>query len=645
MTLRSTLILVARILSLTSTIPLAAQTPTLHGPSFIPDGKISGSSLTGMHTLGDATWSVANGEITAKGGKAGGWLVSDKSYQDVGVYTAFKCQGHCDTGILVRMEKSADGIKGNFVSLKDDNMGSANVVIDSTGKLVSETDEARVGAMIRFAPPPNPNPTAARQGGGLPRPTGPNPIQKPKAGIWADQWNEVEALVDADILRGFLNEGGESFNAGAGDMHGYGPFALYVGPNCEVHFKNVGYKDIAFKKMPAEVVGAGFRKQEISPFYYGWSADAADFNHDGKMDIVSGAYIYFGPDFTVRREISPAETANPSNQYLTELYHAFDYTRDGWADILSTNLGAGGAAGAFLYVNPKGESRRWDKYKVIPSISSEESVIADIDGDGIPELVYIAEGYMRYAKPDPSDPTKPWIQHNISEKGAWSAHGIGTGDINGDGKIDIVGAFGWWEQPRSGLGSDAPWTYHEQAFGRSGRISAGGAKIGVYDVNGDGLNDVVTALEAHSWGLAWYEQKRDASGNISFVEHIVMDNFNSGKNADVAFAELHGTEIADIDGDGIPDYIVGKRVYSHQDDFYDPDPYSGAFLYWFKTVRDKNAPGGAVLEPHIIHNWSGAGSELRAVDLNGDGKPEIITSTKLGTFVFWNEMPATKAKK
>ena len=213
-----------------------------------------------------------------------------------------------------------------------------------------------------------------------------------------------------------------------------------------------------------------------------------------------------------------------------------------------------------------------------------------------------------------------------------------------DGKIDIVGAFGWWEQPKSGLGSDAPWAYHQQAFGRSGRISAGGAKIGVYDVNGDGLNDVVTVLEAHAWGLAWYEQKKSSSGEISFVEHIVMDNFNSGKNADMAFAEPHGTEIADVDGDGIPDFIVGKRVYSHQDDFYDPDPYSGAFLYWFKTVRNPSAPGGAELEPHIIHNWSGAGSEIRAVDLNGDGKPEIITSTKLGTFIFWNEIPKAAKK-
>ncbi len=54
---------------------------------------------------------------------------------------------------------------------------------------------------------------------------------------------------------------------------------------------------------------------------------------------------------------------------------------------------------------------------------------------------------MRYAKPDPAKPTGAWIVRNVSEPGYATAHGVGAGDINGDGRVDILNAYGWWEQP------------------------------------------------------------------------------------------------------------------------------------------------------------------------------------------------------
>ena len=182
------------------------------------------------------------------------------------------------------------------------------------------------------------------------------------------------------------------------------------------------------------------------------------------------------------------------------------------------------------------------------------------------------------------------------------------------------------------------------AFGDWGRASPGGSEIGVYDVNGDGLNDVVTSLQAHGWGLAWFEQKRDKNGEISFVKHLVMDNYNTKNAGGVAFSELHGTAIADVDGDGIPDFIVGKRFWSHLDDYYDSDPYGPAVLYWYKTVRNPKAPGGAELVPQLIHNRSGAGSDVLAVDLNGDGKMDVVTSTRSGTYIFWGKPAPQKTR-
>lgn len=154
---------------------------------------------------------------------------------------------------------------------------------------------------------------------------------------------------------------------------------------------------------------------------------------------------------------------------------------------------------------------------------------------------------------------------------------------------------------------------------------------------------MVTSLQAHGWGLAWFEQKRAKNGDISFVRHMVMDNYSTKNAGGVTFSEPHGTAIADVDGDGIPDFIVGKRLWSHLEDWYDADAYGPAVLYWYKTVRDKTAPGGARLVPELIHNWSGAGSDVLAVDLKGNGRPDIVTSTRSGTYIFWNQ-PSAGAK-
>jgi FG-GAP-like repeat len=279
----------------------------------------------------------------------------------------------------------------------------------------------------------------------------------------------------------------------------------------------------------------------------------------------------------------------------------------------------------------------------VPIVQSEITLLRDIDGDGKPELIYTAEGYVRYAKPDPANPTGPWIVHSISERGSWPAHGLGVGDINGDGRMDIVDAYGWWEQPPPGS-PEKPWAYHPEAFGRSVRSGAGGTVMGIYDVNGDGLTDVVTSLSAHGFGLAWYEQKRDSSGKISFVQHMIMDDYSTKNAGGVTFSELHGAAVADVDGDGIPDFIIGKRYWSHQDDFFDPDPYGPPVLYWYRTVRNPKAPGGAEFVPELIHNRSGVGSDVLAVDLNNDGAIDIVSSTDRGTIIFWGK-PHTGAAK
>ncbi|MDB5120118.1 MAG: repeat protein [Sphingobacteriales bacterium] len=621
------------------------------GLSFIPDYTFKGSNLAGWHSLGGADWRAEGGELmgTVKPGSNGGWLMLDRSFQDVNVNTLLKVNGDAEAGILFRAEKISEGIKGVLLSLKEGELGVYSITIDSQGKELQREKLRSAGGMIRLAPPADPNASPTARGGnnagGPPRrPTGPTlPFQRPQSGFLAGDWNQIEVVLDLNILRSYLNDGNGPGGAADEIVGKFGPVALYVGGTGEVRFKDFKYKDLAVRYTPKEKTAARFEVQQLSDMYYAWSSAAADFNKDGFIDVVAGPHIYYGPDYTKFSEMYMGNAFSPSKEFTeVNCQYTFDFNNDGWPDVF--------VAPPFgnLYINPKGESRRWDKYSVIPgNINSEVTVFADIDGDKRPELIYgtsgAGGGLLKYAKPDPSDPTKPWIAHTISEPGYFMAHGFGTGDINGDGRIDILNPNGWWEQPAS-LNGDGLWTYHPEAFARYGHRGggAGGSVMAVYDVNGDKLNDVVTSVNAHGFGLAWFEQKKDPSGKISFVRHMIMDDYSTKNAGDVTFSELHGSTFADVDGDGVTDFIVGKRYFSHVDTYLDPDPYGPPVLYWYRTVRNPKAPGGAEFIPELIHNRSGAGSDVLAADLNKDGAIDIVTSTNRGTFIFWNV--GTKAK-
>ena len=343
---------------------LAISAAVATAPSvFVPDSTFKGSTLAGWHTLGKAQWRAENGELIANPAQGGGWLILDKSYQDVGVFASFRCASGSKAGILLRAEKTPQGMKGIYMSLTEGDVAAYRVTLDAQGQELSRMKLRAGGGQMRVAPPPVEN--AGRAGGrgaGAPgggRPTPPPgvtlPITAPRGAYHAGEWNQVELILDANILRPFFNDGGSGTMGGVAEEEfgRYGPIALYAGGPGEVRFKDVSYKDLGAKVLPQEQVSSRFRMQRIDDFYYSWGAAAADINRDGILDIVTGPYYYLGPDYTTRREIYLARTANPSTQYPNDSMQtfAYDFTGDGWPDVL--DMGASGQP-LHLYVNPEG---------------------------------------------------------------------------------------------------------------------------------------------------------------------------------------------------------------------------------------------------------------------------------------------------
>jgi len=369
-----------------------------------------------------------------------------------------------------------------------------------------------------------------------------------------------------------------------------------------------------------------YKKIVLSDTFFAEGSYYGDFNKDGKLDIVAGPYWYEGPDFTKKHEIYPPKPVDPNG--YSECFGMFvaDLNSDGWDDVfVCPHPGAQG----YWFENPQGKEGHWQRHAGPDEVGNESQFWTDILGDGKAGPVYNMNNYLGFATFEVKDGTTEWTFHKVSgHDGRFQkyTHGIGYGDINGDGLIDILDQNGWWEQPKEK--GKTPWTFHPQKFADAA------AHMLVYDFDGDGLNDILTAWHCHNFGLVWYKQLRDADGNISWEKHEILSP-NPDKNSDVfRISQMHAFAFADFNGDGVLDFVTGKRYWAHGPRG-DEEPDAPAVVVWFETKRDGN--GGVTFVPHIIDTDSGVGTQVAVVDLNGDGVPDIISSNKKGTFVFLSE--------
>lgn len=365
-----------------------------------------------------------------------------------------------------------------------------------------------------------------------------------------------------------------------------------------------------------------FKTVQLSDKFYCEGAHYGDFNKDGKMDVVSGPYWYEGPDFQRKHEIHTPKAYDPLQYSENFLSYVYDFNSDGWADVLHVGFPA---KESYWYENPAGKDGPWKKHLMHTNVGGESPVFGDVTGDGKPELLFCAGDQYGYAKATWAKPDETWTFVPVTPKGGFPqfSHGQGFGDINGDGKMDLLELNAWWEQPKT-LEEGKPWIKHPFKFADAA------AQLLAYDVDGDGLTDVVTAWHCHLYGINWYRQVRSASGEITFEKHVIIGQKPEENSQGLRFSQAHAFAVADFNGDGLMDFVTGKRFWSHGPKG-DIEPDAPAVVYWFELKRDKEK--GAHFVAHQVHDNSGVGTQVAATDLNGDGVPDIIVGNKKGTFI------------
>ncbi|HVX10034.1 MAG TPA: VCBS repeat-containing protein [Pirellulales bacterium] len=366
-----------------------------------------------------------------------------------------------------------------------------------------------------------------------------------------------------------------------------------------------------------------FERQQLTDTYYSEGANAGDLDGDGHPDVVYGPYWFRGPDFKEQHELYAAKP-QPRDAYADNFFNwIYDFNGDGRNDVFV--VGFPGTP-AFVYENPgpEGWAKHWKKHEVFGSVANESPHWVDLVFGDRPELVCTYGGLYGFATADWSDPFSKWTFHAISDKSAPDrfGHGLGVGDVNGDGRLDVLTAEGWFEQPKSEPDS-VRWKFHNTPFTNA----YGGAEMYAYDVDGDGDNDVITSLAAHHFGLAWYEQYQGPDGPL-FRPHVIVGSRPDENRYGIVFSEPHSVALADIDGDGLKDIVTGKTYWSHhrQSPLWD----AGAVVYWFRLVRGE---GGVDWVPHLADDDAGIGRQVSIVDVNGDSLPDIVLGGMKGCHV------------
>jgi FG-GAP-like repeat len=361
---------------------------------------------------------------------------------------------------------------------------------------------------------------------------------------------------------------------------------------------------------------AQFKKTVLDREFRSEGVAVADLNRDGQIDVIAGNLWYEAPGWKPH-EIQPVKQFDPAKGYSNSFINfTADLNFDGWPDQIRVDMP--GTHRVVWHENPKAKSGHWVEHTLFRNACNESPAFARLSGAGKnPVLIFsFDDSQMAWYEPN-KDPLAEFIVHPISEKftkeqsknsGVFRySHGLGVGDINGDGRNDILIRTGYWEAPADPR--QANWKFNPANLGDDC------AQMQVYDVNGDRRNDVISS-SAHRIGVWWHEQQSDGK----FVTRTI----------DESFSQSHALELADINGDGLKDIVTGKRFWAHGPSG-DINPGDPAVLVWFELQRKGKEVQWV---KHEIDNDSGVGTQFVVADINRDKLPDIVTSNKKGVYIF-----------
>ncbi len=362
-------------------------------------------------------------------------------------------------------------------------------------------------------------------------------------------------------------------------------------------------RDISFKK---HVLYEQFVSEGIA---------TGDVNQDGLIDIMSGPFWFEAPDWKSHEIRTPKPfdiTKGWSDSFLN---FSMDVNKDGWIDLITIDFPG---TGAYWFENPKNEPGHWRRHLIDSTACNESPMVMDVNTDGNPDLVFGSGNKEMKWFTTTGKQENLWTSYALSEENAAGtnrfSHGLGRGDINKDGRDDIMVVDGWWEAPAD---RTKTWTWHQVSLGEPC------SQMHVYDFDADGDNDVISC-SAHNYGIWWHEQEKGPGGEITFIRHLI----------DSSFSQTHGAALADMNEDGLPDLITGKRYFAHNGK--DPGGMDPQVIYWFELKRDEN--NKPYWTRHLIDDSSGVGLQVIIEDINDDGLKDILIANKKGIFYFEGEL-------
>lgn len=365
---------------------------------------------------------------------------------------------------------------------------------------------------------------------------------------------------------------------------------------------------------------------ELDPEFRSEGVAMGDLNGDRRMDIVAGDYWYEQPANKhakwEMREFRPAGKYVAGIGYSNSFCnYVWDIDEDGKKDIVVVGF----PGDPFhWYKNPGRVGGHWAKSEIWHSICNESPDFVDLTGDGRPEFLFGSqpEAQMGFASiPSKADSAKKWQFNAISEKGDPAKngtfkyyHGLGVGDLNKDGRQDVLIAHGWWQQPEK-LGAGV-WAFHSYSLSKDGGNPLPVSDIHVDDLDFDGDADLI-ACSAHQYGMWWFE---NVGGNEKpqFKPHTI----------DESHSQTHAVEFVDINGDGQQDIVTGKRFFAHNG--ADPGAFEPVMMYWYDIKKEKGKQPAFVRHEIIVGRDTGVGTQFQAADFNGDGKIDLALSNKKG---------------